>query len=224
MHIHISDDHHLFRDTLAHFILRAYPHARIDQSPDFNVALRMFRDQPQMPDLVLLDLQMPGMHGVRGFSVFRDAYPDTPVVLMSGVADAEDVRQVIDLGARGYFPKTMSGRAMLKAIDLVLAGERFVPLDPATNWLMPAYQDDNNTKTPHKNIITTFKLTPRERDVLELLCRGLSNKDISEHLGLQIVTIKLHIRGICRKLSVTNRTQAALKASSLGIVTAIGGM
>lgn len=222
MHIHISDDHHLFRDTLAHFILRTYPHARVDQSADFITAMRMFHEQDIMPDLVLLDLQMPGMHGVRGFAQFRDSFPDTAVVLMSGVAEAEDVRQVLELGAHGYFPKTMSGRAMLKAIDLVLAGEKFIPVDPVTNWLLPSYFDDTSSSPRDKNIVSAFKLTPREKDVLELLCRGLSNKDISERLGLQIVTIKLHIRGICRKLSVTNRTQAALKAASLGLVPANG--
>ncbi len=222
MYIHISDDHHLFRDTLAHFILRAHAHARVEQSPDFITAMRMFRESQIMPDLVLLDLQMPGMHGVQGFAVFRDAYPDVPVVLMSGVAETEDVRRVMDLGAHGYFPKTMSGRAILKAIDLILAGEKFVPLDPVTNWLMPSHHDDDTQRQEQKLHVNSFRLTPREKDVLELLCQGLSNKDISDQLGLQIVTIKLHIRGICRKLAVTNRTQAALKASSLGLVTPMG--
>jgi two-component system nitrate/nitrite response regulator NarL len=131
----------------------------------------------------------------------------------------------MEAGAVGFFPKTMSGRAILKAVELVLAGEKFIPVDPTTpSGMMPSYFNDHNrlavrpslplpqAKAPQGPI-----LTPREKDVLKELCLGKTNKDIARDLGLQIVTVKLHVRGICQKLKAENRTQAAVKAYQMGL-------
>jgi len=148
--------------------------------------------------------------------------------LMSGVADEADVRAAFDRGAVGYFPKTMSGKALLQGIRMVLSGEHFVPMDPKTNNMMPSYYDDGlynarasagtvySKSDAHKNS-EIFSLTPRETEVLSYLMKGVSNKEIANELGLQVVTVKLHVRGVCRKLDVKNRTQAALKAQEYGL-------
>jgi two-component system nitrate/nitrite response regulator NarL len=171
-----------------------------------------------------------------GFEKVRATYPDTPAAMISGIAEADDVMQAFDLGAVGYFPKTMSGKALLQAIKLVLAGERFVPMDHNNNAIMPSYYDDGDNKAGqasskiyagmHEKQSSfhvsndqnkDFKLTPRETEVLSHLMHGTSNKEIATTLGLQVVTVKLHVRGICRKLEVKNRTQAALKAREFGL-------
>lgn len=231
MHLLIADDHTLFRDAMSQYLTRSNPDANISTVKNLDEALTYMNNGNGSPDLVLLDLNMPGMNGLEGFEKFRRTYPDTSVALLSGVAEISDVQQAMDMGAVGYFPKTLSGRAMLKAIELVLSGEKFIPVDHATNGLMPSYFSDNNknsptaplpihTKSPKKDQ-NGIGLTPREQEVLEHLGQGLSNKDIARELDLQEVTIKLHVRGICRKLNVNNRTQAALKSYELGLIKKI---
>lgn len=220
MKLLLADDHTLFRDALVQYIERAEPNAKVTLAKDFPEVLKAMNDNPDQ-DLVLLDLRMPGMNGMEGFRTMRETYPKTPLALMSGVAEASDVKAAMDLGAMGYFPKTLSGKALLKAIQLVLAGEKFLPLDHNTNKIMPAYygtpsDSDNGSKLGAGG--QDFNLTPRENDVLSYLLKGASNKEIANALGLQIVTVKLHVRGICRKLGAKNRTQAALIANEAGLV------
>ncbi len=241
MKLLLADDHTLFRDALSQYIERSDSGAEIILAEDLERALKILSEIPEermLPDLLLLDLRMPGMNGMDGLVRVRKAYPDLPVVLMSGVAEPEDVHQALDLGARGYFPKTLSGRALLQAILLVLSGERFLPLDHANNNIMPSYYEgrprgEKNVSVPshgthgdymkrvadlpHKDEAIFSKLTPREQDVLAYLMRGASNKEIAVALDLQVVTVKLHVRGICRKLGAKNRTQAALIAQEMSV-------
>lgn len=234
MHLLIADDHALFRDSMTHYVERANADSVVQAVGTLDEALGAIDAVETLPDLVLLDLNMPGMNGLEGFEKFRKKYPAIPVALLSGVAEPEDVQRAMDLGAVGFFPKTLSGRAMLKAIELVLAGEKFIPVDSRTNGLMPSYFNDDSagrlpvtlplkttgghTPSSYSMIASKIRLTPRENDVLMCLCRGQSNKDIARNLGLQDVTIKLHVRSICRKLDVTNRTQAVLKAFEIGLI------
>lgn len=227
MKLLIADDHTLFRDALVQYIERAEPDADVTTTKDFDKAFEILKEG-HVFDLVILDLRMPGMNGMQGFQTLRTDFPETKVVLMSGVAESDDVRAAMDAGARGYFPKTMSGKGMIKAVRHVLSGETFVPMDPKSNEIMAAYHNDRKLKTGYKGISEDqegfdgkevgFNLTPREKDVLGFLAKGASNKEIANALGLQVVTVKLHVRGVCRKLDANNRTQAALKATQLGLV------
>ncbi len=228
MHLLIADDHTMFRDAMSQYLTRSNPQVQVVTVKNLDEAMEYVAQSENAPELVLLDLNMPGMNGLEGFKSFRTKFPKVSVALLSGVAEIDDVQNAMDLGAVGYFPKTLSGRTMLKAIELVLSGEKFIPVDHATNGLMPSYFVDQtqgrataslplHTSAP-KGGRPAVNLTPREEEVLERLVRGLSNKDIARELDLQEVTIKLHIRGICRKLDSNNRTQAALKAYELGLV------
>lgn len=230
MKLLLADDHTLFRDALLQYIMRAEPAAKITLAVDFHEVIEKLKES-QDHDLIILDLRMPGMRGMEGFRRIRDEFPDIPVSLMSGVAEPKDVEAALALGAVGYFPKTMSGKGLLKAIQKVLQGERYVPLDESTSSLMPSYYADpeQNNVSPsagygyvqdaQSSVIEQHNsnLTPREMDVLEFLSKGVSNKEIANALDLKVVTVKLHVRGICRKLGAKNRTQAALRARELGI-------
>lgn len=218
MKLLIADDHTLFRDALVQYIERAEPAAEITVAKDFREAYAALKDNRDQ-DLVLLDLRMPHMNGLEGFRRLRMEFPGLKVALMSGVAEEHDVRAAMDLGAAGYFPKTLSGKALLRAVQLVLSGERFLPLDSETNAIMPSHYPDAEREKLIYQDNHPVTLTPRETQVLAYLSRGVSNKEIARELDLQVVTVKLHVRGICRKLGAKNRTQAALRARELGLVS-----
>ncbi len=233
MRLLIADDHSLFREAMALYVERTSPEAEVILAKDLGEAIECVERGNKAPDLVLLDLNMPGMNGLKGFSEFRKKFPDLPAALLSGVAEPEDVQEAMDLGAVGFFPKTLSGRALLKAIELVMLGEKYIPVDTVTGGLMPSYYSWSNSPQPVKKLpIRTVgpatppppsgvSLTPREQEILSELCLGKTNKDIARDLDLQPVTVKLHVRGVCKKLGVTNRTQAVIKAFELGVGKAV---
>lgn len=218
MKLLIADDHTLFRDALIQYIERSDPNADVALAKDFHGALdRLQQDSYQ--DLVVLDLRMPGMNGLNGIKIVREKFPDIPVALMSGVAEEEDVRTALEFGAVGYFPKTLSGKALLSAIKYVLSGNKFVPegVNSGTKFMPSYYDDPKETESVDSQSLSDLKLTPRENEVLSYLVDGAANKEIATALDLQIVTVKLHVRGICRKLGAKNRTQAALMAKEMGV-------
>lgn len=223
MKLLLVDDHTLFRDALNLYLQRAYGEIDIIQASDFFEAEKILAKTQDFA-LVLLDFMMPGMEGLSGLARLRKTYPGLRIAIMSGVAEPDDVSRAIALGAAGYFPKTLSGKALLQGIQSVIAGEIFIPLNE-DNSVLPSYytnaedlapRPSNATGTDQKTL-QDIKLTPREKQVLRYLLRGQPNKEIAADLGLQLVTIKLHVRGICKKLGADNRTQAALKARAMGM-------
>lgn len=217
MKLLIADDHALFRDALVQYIERSDPDSTVTLAKDLKEALHCLDNDPHQ-DLVILDLRMPGMHGLEGVKRVRERYPDVQVALMSGVAEEKDVQSALDLGVCGYFPKTLSGRALLSAIRHVVEGDVFVPGGLEENQtFMPSYYSDQQSTINNVKSIKDLNLTPRESEVLTYLVDGAANKEIARALDLQIVTVKLHVRGICRKLNAKNRTQAALLAKELGV-------
>ena len=213
MKLLIADDHTLFRDALVQYIERSNPASTVVLAKDFNEAFEMLKKDSEQ-DLVVLDLRMPGMEGLQSFLTLKENFPALRVALMSGVAEEEDVQRALDYGAVGYFPKTMSGRALLKAIEQVVAGEKFIPKGKNSTYMPSYYADEEPSLNGASDMKAEF--TPRESEVLSYLLDGASNKEIARALDLQVVTVKLHVRGICRKLGAKNRTQAALKAREMG--------
>lgn len=217
MHLLIADDHTLFRDALVEFLKREDAGTRVSVAKSFTEAMALM-PTAGVVDLVLLDLRMPGMAGLEGIAQMRAAYPGQKVAILSGTAEEDDVKGALNRGAVAYFPKTMSAASLLNAIKLVLAGERFVPLSHQGAEVMPSHYEDARAETPKPIDAMVLKsLTPREREVLTYLVRGVSNKEIARELNLQLPTIKLHVAGVCRKLGAKNRTQAALIAQNSGL-------
>lgn len=218
MRLLLADDHTLFRDALTLYLNRLRSSADMALAKDYH-EVQEIMDKSTDFDLVILDLCMPGMNGFDGLKDFVKKWPQTPVAIISGVADKWEVEESLRLGARGFFPKTLSGKALVQAIELIIAGEKFQPVNytppPPHNTSQHTHITDESGKTLKRDDV---KLTPREKDVLEYLVQGLSNQQIADKMDLQVVTIKLHIRGICRKLSAQNRTQAALRAQELQLI------
>ena len=213
MHLLVADDHTLFRDALVEFIRRDDPTTKVAVAKSHTEAMEQLKTLENV-DLVLLDLRMPGMSGLDGITKMREAYPGQKIAILSGTAEEEDVKGAMELGAVAYFPKTMSATSLMKAVQLVMEGQRYVPLGQGAD-IMPSHYGTAPRKTTDQTALAN--LTPREREVLQYLVRGASNKEIARDLNLQLPTIKLHVAGLCRKLNANNRTQAALIAQNLGI-------
>lgn len=223
MKILIADDHALFRDALNLYIEQADSNAEIFQAGDMHNTMSLMQEEGNM-DIVLLDLRMPGMNGLKGLTKLLKSYPETKVAIISGVASMPEVEKALKKGASGFFPKTISGKTMMSGIKKILNGETFIPLDHNTEQPMPSFYTDrdqlaglsDNQQEGFDGPEVGIHLTPREKDVLKLLMKGASNQDIADALGLKIVTVKLHIGNLFKKFGVKNRTQVVLKAQNAG--------
>jgi len=215
MNILIADDHALFRDTLHHYINRAHPGYKLYMASDLHEVVDVLNRKSFQPDLCILDYRMPGMKGCESFAALLKSYPELTFAVMSGIAEREDIEKVLALKVAGFLPKTLPGRVLLKAIETMLTGQKYIPVED-NKLLAPTYFGE--IAAPAKSNTHNVRLTTREKEVLKLLCEGKSNRDIAEALSLKVVTIKLHVRGIFRKLACDNRTRAALRAKEWGIL------
>ena len=200
MRILIADDHDLVRETIALY-LETEGADEVVSVDSLDAAVEATGKFGEF-DLVLLDFNMPGMNGLSGLEKMRAACAGRPVSLISGSATPQIAREAIAAGAAGFVPKTLGAKSMVSAIRLMAAGETFVPFD----YIQQA------------EATTVANLTERETAVLRGLCEGKSNKEIARDLDLQEVTIKLHVKTLCRKLDAKNRTQAAMIARDRRLV------
>ena len=212
MRVLIADDHPMVRDALARTLREIEPTAEVQQADDFDTLLRLALDGSS--DLVLLDLNMPGMGGIAGLQRLRARLPTLPVVVASGQDDAATIRAVLAAGAAGFIPKSERPEVLLGALRLVLAGGVYVP---------PRSLDAPPT-LPASPAGAAALLTPRQRDVLRAMSRGQPNKLIARELGLTEGTVKIHIAAILRALQARNRTEAVVRARELGLDSGLGDL
>lgn len=200
----IVDDHPLFRAALRQTLVGGDPSIVIEEAGDLagvNAALEADRDC----DLVLLDLNMPGVRGFSGLLLLRAQYPDVPVMIISAVEDASVIRRAFELGAAGYLHKSVGTHEIRRAIETVLAGEVFVP-----EGIDLSIEDPNSALM--QRLAT---LTPQQVRVLMMLSDGLMNKQIAYELSISEATVKAHVSAILQKLDVDSRTQAVIAASKI---------
>lgn len=220
MQILVADDHKLVRDGLKPFLQELAPDVEVLDASNMDEALAA-ADKADQLGLVLLDLMMPGMDGLKGLELLKAKCADVPVVIVSGFSSRDHVVAAVQAGAAGFIPKTVSGTAMVNALRLVLSGEKYLPSstffdDPSNQMSMPV-------PTPAKpaGVPPPFdKLSRREAEILALLVEGRTNKEIAICLDLQEITIKVHLRNVYRKIGSANRAQAVRIAMSSGWVPA----
>jgi len=205
MKVLLADDHDLVRDGLIALISRDDPSVVAQGARDLDEALGLL--QQASYDVVLLDLRMPGMHGLEGVRRLGALYPDVPIVLMSGAISQSDVDEAYRIGIRGFVPKTLAGKALVNALRLVVAGERYIPEALMRNVCDKELQGG-----------AISRLSPRETQVLQCLSHGASNKEIAGTLSIQESTVKLHLRNLGEKLGARNRTEIVIKAIEQGLV------
>jgi DNA-binding NarL/FixJ family response regulator len=203
----IVDDHPLFRGALGQALGDAFDNAEVLEAgslDDLTDRLASGRET----DLILLDLTMPGVHGVSGLLYLRAEHPEVPVVIVSASDDAGTIRQCLDCGASGFIPKSQPVEAIRDAIRKIMDGEVWLPADVDLSAAPPG---------DAAGLVSRLStLTPQQVRVLMMLGEGLLNKQIAFKLGVSEATIKAHVSAILQKLGVDSRTQAVIAINKIG--------
>ena len=188
----IADDHEVVREGLRLALLRS-PHIRVvGEAPDGETAVALA--ERRRPDVVIMDLRMPQMDGIEATEEIATRAPDTRVLVFTAYSERALLQRGLESGARGYILKETPHETLLRAIEKVAAGETFVDPGLMAEFIAGRGQMD--------------VLTPREREILQLLADGMSNVDVAQKLFISQETVKSHVRHILAKLEADTRTQA----------------
>ncbi|HWB44353.1 MAG TPA: response regulator transcription factor [Hyphomicrobiaceae bacterium] len=206
----IVDDHPLFRGALSQALRDAFDKAEVLEAGSLDELIERLAAAGET-DLILLDLTMPGVHGVSGLLYLRAQNPEVPVVIVSASDDAATIRQCLDCGASGFIPKSQPVEKIREAIRKVIGGEVWLPPDTDLNNLPSGESAELVSR------LST--LTPQQVRVLMMLGEGLLNKQIAFKLGVSEATIKAHVSAILQKLGVDSRTQAVIAINKIGGTT-----
>jgi DNA-binding NarL/FixJ family response regulator len=166
-------------------------------------------------DLVLLDFNLPNVEGFAALVDLQERFPDLPVVIVSGHDDPDLMRESFERGALGFVPKTSNGSVILHALRLVLSGGTYVPREAMGAARKPTAPP--RAIHPPDEALSRLGITPRQADVLALMLAGKPNKVICRELNLAEGTVKTHIAAILKALNASNRVEAVIAASRLGL-------
>lgn len=200
----IADDHELFREGLRSLVEDGLDAEDVRQAASLDEALDLLADG-NAPDLLILDLRMPGVSGAEAFTALRDALPGSKVVVMSASEDREDILAALAGGVHGYIPKSLTAAQIEAALRDVLNGRIYAPA--ALGQRSPAAE-------PRPAPTTVEGLTIRQRDVLSHLMKGQSSKEIARALSIAEGTVKIHLAAIYRAVGVRTRAEAIAKLSA----------
>lgn len=212
----IADDHPLFREAIARVIDDGFPGSTLLEASDLDTALAM-ADRHDDLDLVLLDLNMPGMQGLGGLVRLRNLFPTLPAVIVSAEEEKRVILQTITYGAVGFITKSTPRKQMIQALEQVLAGSIYLPADIIRAGSGAVAGDDSAApqRQPADLNDVLATLTRKQLQVFERMSRGDSNKVIAYQLNIAESTVKAHVSAILRKLGATNRVQAILSAGDI---------
>jgi len=199
----VADDHPLFREGVVHSLASERDIAVVGQATSGEEALRLARDL--LPDVVLLDLNMPGWGGLATAAKLATACPAIKVIMLTVVEDEDKLLAAFSAGARGYVLKGVSARELAEVVRGVERGEVYVSPSLAASILVAL--------THSRPADPLGELTEREHDILKLVGEGLTNREIGERIHLSEKTIKHYVTNILQKLQVRSRVEAALLAA-----------
>jgi two-component system NarL family response regulator len=197
----IADDHLVYRIGMRNLIGSEPGFEVIGEAADGNQALELYRKLK--PDVLLLDLRMPQKNGVEVVRLVREEFRDAHILIVTSYQTEEEIFQVLQAGALGYVIKDVGREMLVQAIRAVHAGNR---------WLAPAIRKQFDDRALRQ------QLTSREVEVLRLLARGLTNREIANVYGISASTVKNHLNNVMAKLEVADRTEAVSFCLSRGIV------
>jgi len=197
----IADDHPIVCLGLATMIDSQPDMTVVAQASNGREAVEMFTQHT--PDVTLIDLRMPEMSGVDAIKAIRARHPGAVFIVLTTYQGDEDIHKAMAAGAQGYLLKGMPHDDLLEAIRRVRGGSQYLP---------------PSVRSSLANRLPSSELSPRELQILELIVKGLSNKQIADRLGITEGTVKWHVNAILGRMNVSDRTQAAVAALNRGIV------
>lgn len=210
----VCDDHELFRTGLAQALADLDADAELLHAATGETALGLADAHPDLA-LALVDFHLPDTDGLAVLATLRERHPAIPAVMISGSEEGELVRAALAGGAAGFIPKSSKRAVLLGALRIVLEGEVYVPKAALASEPPAARRGPGSGTRSQKRADTV--LTPRQREVARLIARGLTNREISEVLGIAPGTVKAHVVATFEALDVTNRTEAAMVLRELGL-------
>lgn len=213
LRILLADDHALFRDGIAS-LLTAWDMEVVSQVGDGVEAVRETGEL--QPDLVLMDINMPKLNGLEAIRQIKDQWPEIKVVMLTASEDDEDLFEAIKSGAQGYLLKNIHSQEFSKLLAGLAQGEAALSRSLAAK-IMAEFARPQAEPTPTDPVNELEQLTPREKETLERLANGSSNKEIAIMLSISENTVKYHVRNILSKLHLSSRTQAAAYAIRKGL-------
>jgi DNA-binding NarL/FixJ family response regulator len=192
----LIDDHALFRSGLRLVLLGGLPDAQVLEAESLEQAVR---ETTEAPSLVLLDIQLKGVNGLEGLGLLRRRWPGVPVVMLSSSVEPETVRLALSRGAAAFVSKAETADKIIAVIQETLGGA-----------LSAAAREPEDA--------SRLRLTPRQCEVLDLLCEGLSNKVIAKRLELSEFTVRGHVQAVLNLLGAQSRSQATFAARRAGLI------
>jgi two-component system nitrate/nitrite response regulator NarL len=208
----IVDDHTLFRSGIKLLLQRQDGFEVVGEAGDGLEGVKLAKKLK--PDVILQDLHMPGTSGLQALPLLRDEAPQAQIIMLTVSEDAEDRLEALRIGARGYLLKNIDTEFLLDSIRRAANGESVMSPQMAGK-LADAMRSPSKGASP---VPDTNKLSPREQEIIVMLARGASNKEIARELSLAESTVKIHVQGILRKLNLASRVQAAVYAVEHGLV------
>lgn len=209
MNIFLADDHPLFRIGLRIALDREEGMRVIGEASDGFSAVEKIQSNP--PDLSLIDVDMPGISGIRAVRILRKTLREMKILMLSVYDDEKHIHEAMVAGANGYLLKCIEVADLVKVIRSVYEGTQIV--SPFLVNLAIEGDTGNSSKEPTEPIV----LTQREKDILQAIIGGQSNKEISDYLFISLETVKSHIKNLYQKLHVRNRVEAAQIAMRMGL-------
>jgi DNA-binding NarL/FixJ family response regulator len=212
----VADDDEFVRAALRSVLTRELDFARVVEAVSLDEALQRLGEEKGI-SLALFDLKMPGVENAASLAAVRECFPDLCVAVVSGSSRREDILLALWAGVHGYVPKTLGLKELAHALRTVLSGTVYVPASLAKVGPGDGVGPPPDMKGRNAGTIASVSpaLTPRQQDVLRLLTKGKTNKEIARALDLGIGTVKIHLAAVFRALGVTTRAAAAAAGAKL---------
>jgi two-component system, NarL family, response regulator LiaR len=209
----LVDDHPLLRQALRQTLEKQADFEVIAEAIDGEEAIELAAKM--IPDVVIMDISMTKINGIKATRTIKENNPQIAILALTVHNDNEHVLGILEAGANGYLIKTVSGSEVVNAVRALVSGETV--LSPSISQRIFRYAFQNITSPVSSN--TGDKLSPRELDILRLVAKGVSNKDIALRLGLSLNSIKSYLSTVFSKLNVSSRTEAVFVCLQAGILT-----
>lgn len=211
----VADDHGLYRSGFGFLLRDRMGFRSVIEASSFDSALDRLAETPNV-ELALFDLAMPGISGPEGLRVVKETYPAIRVAIVSGSEERNDVVKAVAMGLNGYVPKSLADDEIVGALKDILDGRVFVPRFMTSGNAAP-HPARATTETPAAKGdpgggATNKAISPRQRDVLDCVRRGLSNKEIARELDIAEGTVKIHLAALFSHFGARNRTELATRS------------